>query len=225
MATCPNCGELIMNGDPYCSHCGTALRWVNDDNDASGRSWSIETVRNNIPLQSFFSCLHEFNISAATISSIRRDFNVSKAKNAVVNIGQEFPNADLDITFIRQNRYFKTVDSIKYGLFPNKINGHYFRSDFTNLKNAGWFKDAVKRKENETGLGFYDCGGGYDAKWDFSTNTFELKEGCEVIVHFIKDDYHYVGYEVDFRNHRLKNDPKTYERATPHDMAADYDWF
>ncbi len=31
MATCPNCGEIVMEGDPYCSNCGTALRWVRDD--------------------------------------------------------------------------------------------------------------------------------------------------------------------------------------------------
>ena len=33
MPTCPNCGSIIMNGDPYCSHCGTTLRWSSDDDD------------------------------------------------------------------------------------------------------------------------------------------------------------------------------------------------
>ena len=31
MPTCPNCGEIIMEGDPYCSHCGTAFMWYHDD--------------------------------------------------------------------------------------------------------------------------------------------------------------------------------------------------
>lgn len=31
MATCPNCGEIVMEGDPYCSHCGSSLRWNLDD--------------------------------------------------------------------------------------------------------------------------------------------------------------------------------------------------
>lgn len=25
MATCPNCGEIVMEGDPYCSNCGATL--------------------------------------------------------------------------------------------------------------------------------------------------------------------------------------------------------
>ena len=33
MATCPNCGEIVMNGDPYCSNCGATLRWISDEED------------------------------------------------------------------------------------------------------------------------------------------------------------------------------------------------
>lgn len=25
MPTCPNCGEIVMNGDPYCPNCGTVF--------------------------------------------------------------------------------------------------------------------------------------------------------------------------------------------------------
>ena len=33
MATCPNCGEIVMTGDPYCTHCGATLRWYFDDEE------------------------------------------------------------------------------------------------------------------------------------------------------------------------------------------------
>lgn len=33
MATCPDCGSIIMEGDPYCSHCGAHLLWELDDDD------------------------------------------------------------------------------------------------------------------------------------------------------------------------------------------------
>ena len=26
MPTCPNCGEIVMNGDPYCPNCGTTFK-------------------------------------------------------------------------------------------------------------------------------------------------------------------------------------------------------
>ena len=38
MATCPNCGEVVMDGDPYCSHCGSALRWNFDDDGGHGEN-------------------------------------------------------------------------------------------------------------------------------------------------------------------------------------------
>lgn len=33
MPTCPNCGEIIMNGDPYCPNCGTTFRWSHERGD------------------------------------------------------------------------------------------------------------------------------------------------------------------------------------------------
>ena len=33
MATCPNCGEIVMNGDPYCTNCGATLKWNFDDDE------------------------------------------------------------------------------------------------------------------------------------------------------------------------------------------------
>lgn len=31
MATCLNCGEIVMEGDPYCSNCGTVFSWDDDE--------------------------------------------------------------------------------------------------------------------------------------------------------------------------------------------------
>ena len=33
MATCPSCGEIVMEGDPYCPNCGTTFIWNFDDED------------------------------------------------------------------------------------------------------------------------------------------------------------------------------------------------
>lgn len=32
MPTCPHCGSIIMEGDPYCSHCEAILSWDDDNN-------------------------------------------------------------------------------------------------------------------------------------------------------------------------------------------------
>ena len=31
MPTCPNCGSIVMEGDPYCSHCGAHFKWNHFD--------------------------------------------------------------------------------------------------------------------------------------------------------------------------------------------------
>ena len=33
MPTCPNCGSIVMEGDPYCSHCGAHFKWSGLDDD------------------------------------------------------------------------------------------------------------------------------------------------------------------------------------------------
>ena len=38
MPTCPNCGEILMTGDPYCTHCGATIRWYDDEEDGGGLS-------------------------------------------------------------------------------------------------------------------------------------------------------------------------------------------
>ena len=34
MPTCPNCGTIVLEGEPYCSHCGATFVWYDDEDDA-----------------------------------------------------------------------------------------------------------------------------------------------------------------------------------------------
>ena len=230
MPTCPNCGEIVMNGDPYCPHCGATFRWVEDEYEMraskpSGRP-SLEMRILNVPIGLFYSRLDDLHEPGYIIAGLKKSIDFSKAPaGTTVNIGQPYPEGDIDITFIRKNKYFSTADSLRYRADIVRLDGYYFRSDFRNLKDAEWFKRAVRQKETETGLKFYDCGGGYDARYDWDRNTFELKKGCEVIAHFIESEYSYRGFPVDFKNRRLKSESKTYDRTPPAQIVYDYDWY
>ena len=37
MNTCPDCGSMIMEGDPYCSHCGVHLQWDGLEDDSASQ--------------------------------------------------------------------------------------------------------------------------------------------------------------------------------------------
>lgn len=43
MTTCPNCGSIVMEGDPYCTHCGTTFQWSDDDEEMEKRQKVIES--------------------------------------------------------------------------------------------------------------------------------------------------------------------------------------
>lgn len=65
MNTCPDCGTLVMEGDPYCSHCGAHLLW-SDDEYESGEEYGFEIDTHNIAhLQSAQICLYWENVTAA----------------------------------------------------------------------------------------------------------------------------------------------------------------
>lgn len=205
MPTCPNCGEIIMEGDPYCSYCGTHLRWDFNDDSHVGDS-SIE------------SQLNQVYMSPGQRSFLNGELNrFASTKNCIINsIYQDYDDT-IKVAIKRENKYFYTMDTVGYDSFtPGKIVGHGFRSNFDNLKSTPWFKDLIKQKENQLGLKFYDLGGGYDAKYDWINGTFELKDGCEVSVHFIKDEFHYQTYILDFRNHKLSSNFKLTDRANPY---------
>lgn len=71
MAMCPNCGQIIMNGDPYCSHCGTALNWSADDSSSRGGLFSEDVILRDIPITSFDMALERLNVSANTVRAIK----------------------------------------------------------------------------------------------------------------------------------------------------------
>ena len=44
MHTCPDCGSMIMEGDPYCSHCGAHLSWEGLEEDSGNRNYSNDEL-------------------------------------------------------------------------------------------------------------------------------------------------------------------------------------
>lgn len=49
MPTCPNCGEIVMNGDPYCPNCGTIFqsRYKEEDDRADDFKSLLNSARDN----------------------------------------------------------------------------------------------------------------------------------------------------------------------------------
>lgn len=73
MPTCPNCGEIIMNGDPYCPHCGTTFRWTHDEEDSQGTRTG--NLKMNMVLGKSCWSKHDFISAFRYISSVSRDYH------------------------------------------------------------------------------------------------------------------------------------------------------
>ena len=228
MPTCPNCGEIVMNGDPYCPHCGVTFRWVDDEYEMKReRNYRrpININLENVPANRFRQAIEKLQEPDYITKGILKSFDLTNAKNTFVDIRQLGSGGDIDIFFKRKNKYFTTNDYVTYRCDMNEIEGYGFNTNFYNLENTEWFKRAVQQKEKETGLKYHSCGGGYDAEHHWlNANWLEIKDGCRVVAHFIKSESETLGYEVDFTNHRLKKESKSYDRTSPYDLVADYDW-
>jgi len=63
MPICPNCGEIVMNGDPYCPHCGTTYKWVDDEYEMKRERKNKRPLTldlNNISIARFYDVLDQF---------------------------------------------------------------------------------------------------------------------------------------------------------------------
>ena len=76
MPTCPNCGEIVMNGDPYCPNCGTVFRrhYEKDEDPADDFKHLINTSKDHYDVQKYESAF----IYLESASKIYKKMNSSQ---------------------------------------------------------------------------------------------------------------------------------------------------
>lgn len=218
--------RIVMNGDPYCPHCGATFRWVDEEYEMKREKYKLllEVYLKDVPISRFNESIDKLQEYDHITSRIKKSFVLTDAKNTLFDIRQDYPSGDIRISFKRQNKYFTTTDYVTYSCVTNEIASHGFNSNFYHLENTEWFKNAIRQKERETGLEYHSCGGRYGARWHWDNSAFEIKDGCSVIAYLVKNESTTLGYEVDFINHRLKRQSKSYNRTSPYELVADFDW-
>ena len=70
MVTCPNCGEIVMNGDPYCTNCGTTFKWYFDDED----DLEIDEEENSQDLIKVFEIMLNSNLTTKEKFDLFREY-------------------------------------------------------------------------------------------------------------------------------------------------------
>lgn len=194
MATCPNCGEIIMEGDSYCSHCGAHLQWNERDNSSKPKNdrFSLDEILNQMSLFGRKREILKDKVKEFLSNRYCRNLKVRSYYNMYV------------FEFTRENRYVKTIDEFYYNpdydnpkrVFEDSITRHYH----DNLLKYSGFKNLVRL----TGKELVGCFGGFETELSWAGDTFIFSDEVRVWIQLRGNDSETVSYDLDLENMRLK---------------------
>lgn len=110
MPTCPNCGETVMKGDPYCPHCSSTLKWYspedNSKEDSQYKNDEIPTPKEDYDQPNYLEGYYE---KTDEIENARKEYikkydaysknsDTISAHNTVKEYLKRYP---YDLTFMR----------------------------------------------------------------------------------------------------------------------------
>lgn len=194
MPTCPDCGSIIMEGDPYCTHCGAHLKWGEDTTPPQRDGDELDDMLNSLFID------HERRmILKAKIESYL------KARDCTGLLLRESHGSYI-FTFTRENEYIKTSDEFEYD--PHYINPtRVFRECYPNHDHTRLIENPDFQKLiRSVGLEFIDCRGGYKTDYTVCPDEFQLKDEVEVSVRFKLGSGKVRAYDLDLDRMKLSDE-------------------
>ena len=200
MPTCPDCGSIIMEGDPYCTHCGAHLSWSGED--------ETPHYSNGDDLDDMLKYLLIDHSQKALIKQKLKEF--LKARDVKKLLLRESYGSYI-FEFTRQNRYVKTVDECVFD--PNYFNlTQVFRDVYQNHILDGLKSDPKFRRMIEaSGMELSHIRGGYVTEYETWPRNFKMLDEIRISVIFIVGDKNRV-YRLDLENMKLSGDYSEFER-------------
>ena len=200
MPTCPDCGSIIMKGDPYCSHCGAHLSWSDDSSRVEFRE---KPKTNEEKIDEIINAMHLSNKKRRILKEKTMEFLNAKDCNSLsVHSMQDC----YIFVFTRENEYVKTKDEFFYDpkddkdtrVFSDSGDTHYHDRLLENPR----FKELVK----STGFEFLGCRGGYVTEYTWSPDEFRMIDRIDVLVYFRVDEERMRYYHLDLDKMKLDKD-------------------
>lgn len=174
MPPCPDCGSIVMEGDPYCSHCGAHLKWSDDETFKSSNNGFEDIILNDI----IASRQQKTNL-------VNKIFELVKTKDTSLD-GVDIDIDNARFIFKRENKYLTTTVSCLFRFLsqgPRVFESYEINSDYSNIVNDTRFQNSVKDIENEIGKRFSHISGGYEVK-DSPFEDITFLDDCNVSVFF-----------------------------------------
>ena len=208
MPTCPDCGSIIMKGDPYCSHCGAHLTWSDEGYGQPTRNFRDDSKPDKEKIDDIIRSINIDRHSRIVLKNRVMSYLNAKDCNSLRMIEG---NGDYLFVFERKNEFVETRDEFiyvpDYGNDSRVFFGcetHHFH---TKLIENPKFKEIIRK----TGFEFRGCRGGYATDYDFRSDEYMLKDEIDILVYFRIDEKRYRYYHLDLERMRLKDDYHDYE--------------
>lgn len=197
MHTCPDCGSMIMEGDPYCEHCGAHLDWSDEPQmKPSHRRYSKDILED---------ILNSIYLSAIQKQALKEKLKTILSARDCVRLEAREGRGEYIFNVTRQNEYVRTVDEFFFDpreenmtrVFCECLSHH----NHDNLLKSPEFKSLIKR----TGLEFIECRGGYRTVYISILEGFEMLDEIDVLVYFKLSRNRERVYHLDMERMELTN--------------------
>lgn len=202
MPTCPDCGNIIMEGDPYCEHCGAHLSWSDERESQPEENRYSEAGLDDI--------IDSMRISAIQKMALKEKLETILTARDCVRLEAREGRGEYIFTVTRQNEYVKTVDEFFFD--PREQNmTRVFCECLSNHTHDGLLKSTeFKNLIKKTGLDFIECRGGYRTRYISILEGFEMLDEIDILVYFRMSENKERVYHLDLERMELKN-PHEYE--------------
>lgn len=202
MPTCPDCGNIIMEGDPYCEHCGAHLSW---SDESPGDSPDCRYSKNSLD-----DILNSMHISAIQKQALKEKLETILGAMDCVRLEAREGRGEYIFAVTRQNEYIRTVDEFFFDPRDENMTRVFCeclsRHNHDALLKSPEFKSLIKR----TNLEFIECRGGYRTVYISIVKGFELLDEIDVLVYFRLSGHRERVYHLDMERMELTN-PHDYE--------------
>ena len=209
MPTCPDCGSIIMEGDPYCTHCGAHLVWSYDDDDHRKHRRESEPERpktDEEKVEDIIAGMFLPPYMALILKNKVMSYLNAKDCNA---LEVRSMNGGYIFAFTRKNKYIKTTDEFDYDPeYDNQT--RVFWDSYSSHNYDGLLEDEeFKRLVESMGFEFVGCYGGYVSEYDHRKDELKMLDEIDVRVKF-KVGEKYRVYHLDLERMKLDEDYNEY---------------
>ena len=200
MPTCPNCGSIVMEGDPYCSHCGAHFKWNHaDDTDDTPQETCTSQSPYGMPQQSY-----DDDFVPGSYDEPDDFLDYGEVSETYFKAGEETLEYIADHVCATSPQKLQLKAKIRQYMKARDFNGFYIRHEglLENLR--------FKRLIEDVGHEFDGCQGGYETHLENSFSDITLTGEIKVKVYFNVGKNRRV-YELDLDEMRLSSDYDEYD--------------